>query len=94
MIPIADRFSALDLKRLCERTLICAMCVENVSRIFALADKYACSRLRGRALLYMTDPNHFHAVMKTDGFAELDKAPKTPTGSALWNRVCLIGYSL
>mmetsp|Transcript_102016 Transcript_102016/g.283927 ORF Transcript_102016/g.283927 Transcript_102016/m.283927 type:complete len:1060 (+) Transcript_102016:152-3331(+) len=74
MIPIADRFSVLDLKRLCERTLICAMSVENVARIFALADRYACSRLRGRALLFMTDPGHFHMVMKTDSFAELDKA--------------------
>eukprot|EP00408_Alexandrium_pacificum_P040313 CAMPEP_0171274462 /NCGR_PEP_ID=MMETSP0790-20130122/62826_1 /TAXON_ID=2925 /ORGANISM="Alexandrium catenella, Strain OF101" /LENGTH=62 /DNA_ID=CAMNT_0011743509 /DNA_START=32 /DNA_END=216 /DNA_ORIENTATION=- len=49
------------------------MSVENVARIFALADRYACSRLRGRALLFMTDPNHFHMVMKTDSFAELDK---------------------
>merc|ERR1712039_251583 len=73
MIPIADRFSVLDLKRLCERTLICCMSVENVARIFSLADRYACSRLRGRALLFMTDTNHFHMVMKTDSFAELDK---------------------
>lgn len=73
MIPIADRFSVLDLKRLCERTLICTMCVENVARIFALADRYACTRLRGRALLFMTDPSNFHAVMKTDSFADLDK---------------------
>lgn len=73
MIPIADRFSVLDLKRLCERTLICAMSVDNVARIFALADRYACNRLRGRALLYMTDPHNFHLVIKTEGFAELDK---------------------
>jgi len=73
MIPIADRFSVLDLKRLCERTLISTLSVENVARIFALADRYACSRLRNRALLYMTDSVHFHMVMKTDGFAELDK---------------------
>merc|ERR1711920_413413 len=62
-----------DLKRLCERTLICCMSVENVARIFALADRYACNRLRGRALLFMTDPGHFRMVMKTDSFAELDK---------------------
>lgn len=74
MIPIADRFSVLDLKRLCERTLICAMSVDNVARIFALADRYACNRLRSRALLFMTEPGHFHSVMKTDSFAELDKA--------------------
>jgi len=73
MIPIADRFSVLDLKRLCERTLICTMSVENVARIFALADRYACSRLRSRSLLFMTEPRHFHLVMKTDSFAELDK---------------------
>jgi len=74
MIPIADRFSVLDLKRLCERTLICMMSVENVARVFALADRYACNRLRSRALLFMTDTHHFHLVMKTDSFAELDKA--------------------
>lgn len=74
MIPITDRFSVLDLKRLCERTLICKMSVENVARIFALADRHACSRLRNRALLFMTDPRNFHLVMKTDSFAELDKA--------------------
>eukprot|EP00929_Paragymnodinium_shiwhaense_P118883 TRINITY_DN90783_c0_g1_i1.p1 TRINITY_DN90783_c0_g1~~TRINITY_DN90783_c0_g1_i1.p1 ORF type:complete len:1072 (-),score=190.99 TRINITY_DN90783_c0_g1_i1:127-3342(-) len=73
MIPIADRFSVLDLKRLCERTLVCTMSVEKVPRIFALADRYSCNRLRGRALLYMTDPRNFHAVMKTEAFAELDK---------------------
>lgn len=73
MIPIADRFSVLDLKRLCERTLICTMSVENVARIFALADRYACNRLRSRALLFMTDIHHFHLVMKTESFAELDK---------------------
>mmetsp|Transcript_10926 Transcript_10926/g.38382 ORF Transcript_10926/g.38382 Transcript_10926/m.38382 type:complete len:1143 (-) Transcript_10926:44-3472(-) len=73
MIPIADRFSVLDLKRLCERTLICTMGVDNVARIFALADRYACSRLRGRALLFMTDSNNFHSVLRTEGFAELDK---------------------
>jgi len=73
MIPIADRFSVLDLKRLCERTLICTMSVENVARIFALADRYACNRLRSRALLFMTDTHHFHLVMKTESFAELDK---------------------
>eukprot|EP00931_Biecheleriopsis_adriatica_P059019 TRINITY_DN35245_c0_g1_i1.p1 TRINITY_DN35245_c0_g1~~TRINITY_DN35245_c0_g1_i1.p1 ORF type:complete len:1099 (-),score=207.38 TRINITY_DN35245_c0_g1_i1:48-3344(-) len=73
MIPIADRFSVLDLKRLCERTLICAMSVENVARIFSLADRYACSRARSRALLFMTDSAHFHLVMKTASFAELDK---------------------
>ena len=48
MIPIADRFSVLDLKRLCERTLICTMSVDNVARIFALADRYACARLLWR----------------------------------------------
>ncbi|CAE8712428.1 unnamed protein product, partial [Polarella glacialis] len=73
MVPIADRFSVLDLKRLCERTLICATSVENVARSFALADRYACGRLRGRALLYMTDSANFHLVMKTKAFAELDK---------------------
>jgi len=73
MIPIADRFSVLDLKRLCERTLICVMSVENVARIFALADRFTCTRLRSRALFFMTDPNHFHLVMKTDSFADLDK---------------------
>jgi len=73
MIAIADRFSVLDLKRLCERTLICTMAVDNVARIFSLADRHACSRLRNRALHYMTDSQNFHAVMKTDGFAELDK---------------------
>lgn len=74
MIPIADRFSVLDLKRLCERTLICTMSVENVARIFALADRYACNRLRSRALLFMTDSQHFHRVITTESFAELDKA--------------------
>ncbi|CAK9078471.1 unnamed protein product [Durusdinium trenchii] len=73
MLPIADRFSVLDLKRLCERTLIGAMSVDNVARIFALADKYSCSRLRSRALLFMTDSANFHLVMKTTSFAELDK---------------------
>lgn len=73
MIPIADRFSVLDLKRLCERTLICTMSVDNVARIFALADRYACARLRNRALMFMTESHNFHLVMKTDGFAELDK---------------------
>ncbi|CAJ1441697.1 unnamed protein product, partial [Effrenium voratum] len=73
MIPIADRLSVLDLKRLCERTLICAMSVDNVARIFALADKYSCSRLRNRALIFMTDSANFHLVMKTASFAELDK---------------------
>jgi len=73
MIPIADRFSVLDLKRLCERTLICTMSVDNVARIFALADRYACNRLRSRALLFMTDSNHFHTVMKTESFGDLDK---------------------
>merc|ERR1740138_237134 len=74
MIPIADRFSVLDLKCLCERTLICTMSVENVARVFSLADRYACNRLRSRAMLFMTDPRYFHQVMKTDSFAELDKA--------------------
>lgn len=74
MIPIADRFSVLDLKRLCERTLIGAMSVDNVARVFALADKYSCNRLRSRALLFMTDSANFHLVMKTASFAELDKA--------------------
>merc|ERR1740138_1718774 len=73
MIPIADRFSVLDLKRLCERTLICLMSVENVARIFALADRYACNRLRSRALLFMTDSHNFHVVMKTESFGDLDK---------------------
>jgi len=73
MVPIADRFSVLDLKRLCERTLICAMSVENVARIFSLADKYSCTRLRSRALVFMTDSANFHLVMKTATFAELDK---------------------
>lgn len=73
MIPIADRFSVLDLKRLCERTLICLMSVENVARIFALADRYACNRLRSRALLFMTEANNFHVVMKTESFGDLDK---------------------
>jgi len=73
MIPIADRFSVLDLKRLCERTLIFVMSVENVARIFALADRFTCTRLRSRALFFMTDPNHFHLVMKTDSFADLDE---------------------
>eukprot|EP00435_Cladocopium_sp_Y103_P050206 s72_g15.t1 len=73
MIPIADRFSVLDLKRLCERTLIGAMSVDNVARVFALADKYSCNRLRSRALLFMTDSANFHLVMKTASFAELDK---------------------
>eukprot|EP00448_Togula_jolla_P009877 CAMPEP_0170603602 /NCGR_PEP_ID=MMETSP0224-20130122/18997_1 /TAXON_ID=285029 /ORGANISM="Togula jolla, Strain CCCM 725" /LENGTH=1011 /DNA_ID=CAMNT_0010928489 /DNA_START=44 /DNA_END=3076 /DNA_ORIENTATION=+ len=74
MIPIADRLSVLDLKRLCERTLICSMSVDSVARIFALADRYACGRLRSRALLFMTDAHNFHQVMKTESFAELDKA--------------------
>jgi len=73
MIPIADRFSVLDLKRLCERTLICLMSVENVARIFALADRYACDRLRSRAMLFMTDSHNFHVVMKTESFRDLDK---------------------
>merc|ERR1719174_2849154 len=73
MIPIADRFSVLDLKRLCERTLICTMSVDNVARIFAMADRYACNRLRSRALLFMVDSNNFHTVMKTESFGELDK---------------------
>jgi len=74
MLPVADCFSVLDLKQLCERTLICTMCVDNVARIFSLADKYSCARLRGRALIFMTDMHNFHAVMKTEGFADLEKA--------------------
>lgn len=74
MIPIADRFSVLDLKRLCERTLICSMSVANVARIFSMADRYSCTRLRSRALFFMTDTANFHSVMKTSTFAELDKA--------------------
>eukprot|EP00439_Symbiodinium_sp_Y106_P053034 s1096_g7.t1 len=73
MIPIADRFSVLDLKRLCERTLICSMSVANVARIFSMADRYSCTRLRSRALFFMTDTANFHSVMKTATFAELDK---------------------
>ena len=73
MIPVADRLSVLELKRLCERTLISKMSVDNVAQIFSLADRYSCERLRGRALAYMTDPVHFTVVMKTEGFAELDK---------------------
>merc|ERR1719453_932863 len=73
MIPIADRFSVLDLKRVCERALISSISVHCVAHIFSLADRYSCTRLRGRALLFMTDPRNFTLVMKTDGFAELDK---------------------
>jgi len=73
MLPIADRFSVLQLKRLCERTLIMHMSVANAPRVFALGDRYSCTRLRGRALIFMTDPRNFHLVMKTEGFAELDK---------------------
>jgi len=71
MIPIADRFSVLDLKRLCERTLICTMSIENVAQIFELADRYACSRLRNRAFLFMT--HNWAQVKMTDGFEALDK---------------------
>eukprot|EP00438_Fugacium_kawagutii_P031300 Skav215322 [mRNA] locus=scaffold1788:36151:39021:- [translate_table: standard] len=67
MIPIADRFSVLDLKRLCERTLIGAMSVDTVARVFALADKYSCNRLRSRALLFMTDSAHFHLATLPSG---------------------------
>lgn len=73
MVPLADCYSVLELKRLCERTLIGNLNIDTAASVFALADRYSCTRLRRHSLLFMTDPRHFHYVMKTDGFAELDK---------------------
>lgn len=76
MLPIADQYSALELKRLLERYLVNSLQPANleiVAQIFAVADRYSCPRLRGRCVAFMAAEENFNVVVKTRTFADLEK---------------------
>jgi hypothetical protein len=76
MLPIADRYATIELKRLLERFLVKALQPANLeiaAQVFALADRYSCPRLRGRCVAFMGEEENFNIIVKTQAFAELDK---------------------
>jgi hypothetical protein len=76
MLPIADRYAIIELKRLLERFLVNALqptTLEIAARVFALADRHSCPRLRGRCVAFMGEEENFNVVVKTQAFSDLDK---------------------
>lgn len=71
LLALGDRYNLPRLKALCEDCLRKHLTVANAAKIFEAASLYDSRELKRVSLQFMS--NHFGEVVKTKGFASLDK---------------------
>eukprot|EP00505_MAST-04D_sp_SCG-Rhode-Island_P001940 Stramenopile-MAST_4_protein_1940 len=74
LVGLADQYTLVGLKKLCENTLIRSMDTETVCAMLRCSDKYGCPSLKRHALDFVL--GNFEKVMQTSGFESLAQDPQ------------------
>ncbi|XP_078182110.1 BTB/POZ and MATH domain-containing protein 2-like [Carex rostrata] len=73
LLVAADRYQLQRLRMICEDLLCKRLCVSNAGTTLLLANQHNCSQLKAECLKFMSSPEVFKAVARTDGFYNLIK---------------------
>ncbi|KAI3894989.1 hypothetical protein MKX03_028009 [Papaver bracteatum] len=74
MLDAADRYDLARLKLMCEAKLCEEITADTVATILALAEQYQCLQLKTFCLNFAAKPENLREVMKSDGYAYLEKS--------------------
>ncbi|KAI3868575.1 hypothetical protein MKX03_017265 [Papaver bracteatum] len=74
LIAAADRYDLGRLKLMCEAKLCEEITASTVATTLALAERYQCRELKTGCLQFAAKPENLEEVMKSDGFAHLEKS--------------------
>ncbi|KAI3894993.1 hypothetical protein MKX03_028013, partial [Papaver bracteatum] len=74
LLAAADRYDLPRLKVMCEEKLCEDITVNNVATTLDLAEKHQCQQLKTICLNFAAKPENFGEVIKSDGYANLEKS--------------------
>ncbi|XP_026429306.1 BTB/POZ and MATH domain-containing protein 3-like [Papaver somniferum] len=74
LLAAADRYDIDRLKLMCEARLCEEITVDNVATTLALAEKHQCLQLKAFCLDFASKPENLGEVMKSEGYADLEKS--------------------
>ncbi|KAI3943709.1 hypothetical protein MKW98_004214 [Papaver atlanticum] len=74
LLVAADRFVLALLKLMCEAKLCSEITADTVATTLALADHHHCLQLKTACLNFAAEPKDVGEVVKSDGFAQLEKS--------------------
>ncbi|KAI3942038.1 hypothetical protein MKW92_010069 [Papaver armeniacum] len=74
LLVAADRYILARLKLMCEAKLCEELTADTVATTLALADRRQCLQLKTACLNFAAKPENVGEVMKSDGFAQLEKS--------------------
>ncbi|KAI3943707.1 hypothetical protein MKW98_004212 [Papaver atlanticum] len=74
LLVAADRFVLVRSKLMCEAKLCEEITPNTVATTLALADQHQCLQLKTACLNFAAEPENVVEVIKSDGFAELEKS--------------------
>ncbi|KAI3884598.1 hypothetical protein MKX03_001449 [Papaver bracteatum] len=74
LLAAADLYDLARLKLMCEAKLCEELTVDNVATTLALAEKHQCLQLKAFCLDFAAKPENVGEVMKSDGYAYLEKS--------------------
>ncbi|XP_026377716.1 BTB/POZ and MATH domain-containing protein 3-like [Papaver somniferum] len=74
LLVAEDRFVLARLKLMCESKLCSELTSDTVATTLALADHHHCLQLKTACLNFAAEPENVGEVMKSDGFAQLEKS--------------------
>ncbi|KAI3917907.1 hypothetical protein MKW98_000141, partial [Papaver atlanticum] len=73
LLAAADRFVLTRLKLMCEVNLCEEISASTVADTLALSERYQCPQLKTACLNFTAKPENLGEVMKSDGYAYLEK---------------------
>ncbi|KAI3888371.1 hypothetical protein MKW92_006687, partial [Papaver armeniacum] len=74
LLAAADRFDLARLRSMCEAKLCAEITANTVATTLALAEQHRCLQLKNVCLNFATKPENLGEVVKSDGFASLEKS--------------------
>ncbi|KAI3834455.1 hypothetical protein MKX03_032566 [Papaver bracteatum] len=74
LLTAADRFDLARLRLMCEEKLCEEITASTVATTLALAHQHQCLQLRTACLNFAAKPENLEEIMKSDGFAYLEKS--------------------
>ncbi|XP_026458854.1 BTB/POZ and MATH domain-containing protein 3-like [Papaver somniferum] len=73
LLAAADHYNLARLKLMCEAKLCEEIAASTVADTLALAERYQCQELKNVCLKFAAKPENIREVMKSDGYAHLEK---------------------